>query len=244
MPTKGIISKQVNQVNIFPLTFGELLKYLGDEQLTTFREYIRAFQFMIKADPGIGELSILDMDYLLYIFKAVSSSKDSRLTITTKCSHCGERHSISLKLNQIEFYDIDEKYLTIDSINLDSTEIKIKYITINEFIYLSGKLDRKMEGLNIDLIKLACMLDLDIIAAINLLSKCQTEDIALINHLDNKLFKVIKPVEIKCPNNPNLRGTTATYTMSAVDIFRDIIRLNPIAENQISFREVSKTSKY
>lgn len=240
MPTQGKITKLVQAINVYPLTFGELLKYLGDEQLTPTREYIKGLEFMISKDPGVGELSILDADYILYVFKALSASKEAKLNLTVKCDHCGEKHRMSLKLNQVEFSDIKPEALNIRSITLSGHDIKIRYTTINEFIKFVKELGRFVENTNIDTLKLASMFSLSASESMNLLNNSMQEDIALINYLDSLLFKIITPVVIPCPDHPELRGTTAAFTMSAVDIFRDIIQFNPVTNKQILFEQVSQ----
>lgn len=244
MPTNGYLTFRVTQVDIKPLTFGELIKYLGDEQLTPSREYIRALKYLISKDPGIGELSILDADYILYIFKSISSSNESKLVVSCVCDHCKNKHSKSFKLNKIEFSDVNEQAMKIDHITLAGRQIKIKYPTINEFIEFFGKLGRFEDSREIDILKLLSMMDLNPNEAIPLLDNLIQGDIALINYLDTALFKLVKPLTIPCPDYPNLRGTTAAFVMSAVDIFRSIIHLNTTLTDKISIRETRSSSEY
>lgn len=243
MPTGGKLS-DVGQVTIMPLTFGELLKYLGDEQMTPLREYIHALEWMKSIDPNIGRCSLLDADYLLYVFKALSSTKDAKIIINTECQHCHNTHSLSLHLNEIEFRDITDQALKIKEITLSDRKIRFKYVTIDEFILTVGKLGKIPTTFNIDIIKLVSMLNIFPGEALKLIERSVQKDIALINYLDTLLFQLIKPIEIKCPDNPNSRGTTAAFRMSAVDIFRSIIQLNPITNDQISFGEASSSSEH
>lgn len=238
MPDQGKLSPLVEMVNIEPLTFGELLKYLGDEQLTPAREYIRSLNYLVNIDPNIGNLSILNADYILYVFKALSASKETKLVLSCKCEHCGKTHNHKMMLNEIEFKDVAEEAMKVKSVKLIDDHIKIKYPTINEFIKFVGRLGRYQENINIDTLKLASMLDVQVeSSAVTIISNCRQEDIALINCLDNMWFKLVVPVPIPCPDNLDKRGTTATFSMSAVDIFLDIVQLNPITGDQILFGE-------
>lgn len=243
MPTRGLLS-DVGQVTIMPLTFGELLKYLGDEQMTPLREYVHALNCMKAIDPNIGRCSLLDADYLLYIFKALSATKDARIVLNVTCDHCHKNHSATIHLNQIEFRDVSERALRIKDITLSGRKIRFKYVTIDDFIETVGKLGRIPEIFNVDTIKLVSMLGILPGEALKILERSVQEDIALINYLDTLLFQLIKPIEVQCPDNRNLRGSTATFRMSAVDIFRSIIQLNSITDNQISFGEVSQSPEY
>ena len=68
LPDKGKRSSGVGSFNIYPLTFRELLRYLGDEQTTETQEYVRALTYMVQLDPEIAKVSLLNADYLIYIF--------------------------------------------------------------------------------------------------------------------------------------------------------------------------------
>lgn len=243
MPTRGLLTKDVTQVEVFPLTFGELLKYLGDEQLTPAREYIRAFKFMISKDENIAKISLLDADYLSYVFGALSASKDAKITAACECKHCHKIHRQGVKLNEIQFNDITNEAMSIRQITLGGQDILFRYPTIKDFIDFVGSLGRFAENIKIDTLKLACMLDTNVNKAINAINNSVQEDIALINYLDSILFNLIKPVEILCPDHLDLRGTTATFSMSAVNIFRDIVQYNTITDDQILFREIRKSSE-
>ena len=244
MPTKGVLNPEVSMIDVPPLTFGEMLKYLNDEQLTPFRDYLHALEYIISRDPRIGMVSILDADYILYVFKAISSSKDSKLRITADCQHCHKKHSRLIDLNQVEYQDINEDALNIKEVELGEEKIKFRYPTISEFIKFASSVGRYKENLGIDVIKLASMLDTGSIEeSVDLVMNATSEDIAVISYLDDQLFKIITPLEISCPTHPELRGTTAAFTLSAVDIFQDILQFNQVTESKILLRKVRKSSE-
>lgn len=240
LPTQGRLTFSVTDFEITPLTFGELLRYLGDEQLTPTREYVRALSYLVSRDPNIGELKILDADYIIYIFKAISSTKDAKLSLGCTCPHCHKYHQKDVKLNSISFNDISEQALTVKSVKLLDRTVKIKYTTISEFISFVGNLPRKIENVNIDTLKLLSMLDVPAMDMVAILEKSVQEDIALINYLDNIWFKLVDPVEINCTEYTE-RRTTVAFQMSAVDIFRSIVQLNPVTPDQILFGETMST---
>lgn len=241
LPDRGKRSSGVGSFNIYPLTFRELLKYMGDEQTTETQEYVRALTYMVQLDPKVGMLSVLNSDYLVYVFKALSASKDLKLVLSCKCDYCSKNHTLSVPLNQIEFNDLSDKALNINSIKINDLKIRIQYTTIAEFIAFVGKLGRFDDSLGVDALKLASMLKLPVNDAIRIISEATQEGIAVIHELDGLLFNLIEPIYIKCPEHKNLRGTAATFRMSAADFFQDVLQLNRVSEDSILFDEICET---
>lgn len=239
MPTQGKLNEKVTEINVMPLTFGELLGYLGDEQLTPAREYIRALNYMVKVDQRVADISLLDVDYIMYLFKSLSASKDASLEFKVRCDHCGKVHNLKLHLNEISFKDIDDTLANIQSINIGGKTISLHYTTIGEFIKFISTVGRYNENIDIDVLKLASMLVCTPSESLNILLNAVQDDIALINYLQVSLLKLAEPVEVKCPKNTELRGTTATFSMSAVDIFHDILQSNQVINDKILFGKVS-----
>ena len=241
LPDKGKRSSGVGSFNIYPLTFRELLRYLGDEQTTETQEYVRALTYMVQLDPEIAKVSLLNADYLIYIFKALSASKDLKLILRCNCEYCGKPHSVSVKLNAIEFNDLSDKALSIKYVTINGKKIRFGYSTIGDFIAFIGRLGRYEDNIGIDALKLACMLKLPIDESLKVISNAHQDGIAVIHKLDQMLFNLIEPIYIKCPEHKELRGTAATFRMSAADFFQDVLQLSKLDEDSILFDEICKT---
>lgn len=197
LPTKGLVAR-AKVCELTPMNFGELLKFLGDEQLTSLREYVRNLECMIKHDPRVGDFSLLDADNLLFMFQVVTINKSLSIPITIRCPHCGKFHTKSINSNEIEFTDLSEDALEIFKVKLDGKYHSIKYVTISEFIEKVSKLPRYIESEKLNLVKLITMLDVPVSMAANLVLNAVQEDISTLNYLDNLWFDLISPIEIKC----------------------------------------------
>jgi hypothetical protein len=216
LPSQGFFSvAEDNTIEIKPLTFGELIRYLGDPQLDKIREYIRALNFLINKDPRIGQVNILDADYLIYLFKAVSSSKGASFSVSAVCTKCKSNLSTQVKAKNLFVNKITNEGLTIDSINLANQDIKIRYITINEFINFISRLDLLGNNdLPIDVIKLASMLEVDSPnKALSYITEASLDDISLISYLDSLWFHTVQPIKLNCHNCKDEGGATVGFAV-------------------------------
>lgn len=237
LPTRGFLSS-VDQVTITPMNFGQILKYIGDEELTKLRDYVKGLTYLIEHDPRIAKVNILDAEYLLFLFKLVTINKELKFRVNVPCPECKQLHPITVSSADLSFKDIPNEYMSIQTVELGGEEILFKYPTIQDFIDFVSELPRYVDELRIDLIKLACMLDLHPQVAISMILEASGEDITLINVLDNMLFDSVQPIKTICPETK--RGITASVPLSAVDIFRSIVESNPITAAKIQFRQISK----
>lgn len=238
LPTRGYLSK-IDQFKLNPMNFGEILKYLGDMELTKLRDYIKDLQYLIERDPKIADVNLLDAEYILFLFKLITINKELKFKINVPCKECDkEYHSISVSSADLSFKDIPNEYMSIQTVELGGETILFKYPTIAEFIEFVAELPRYIEDIRIDVIKLASMLDIHPQIALKKIMEAEGEDITMINVLDNMLFDSVQPIQTICPVTK--RGITAPVPLSAVDIFRSILESNPIATTKIQFRQISK----
>lgn len=241
-PTEGYLTK-FEKADIFPLTFKELLKYIGDEQMNKTREYLRALEYMIQRSPSLDLASILDADYLIYLFKSISTSKSAEFTVSVKCSHCGNIHTNVIKTSNISYSPIDKKNMSLTQVELGGRQVPIIFRTIGDFIKFAYKVLSVSPELSIEELRLISLLGVSIKDAVTLVTEATTDDISTISYLDNTLFSSMNSIIILCTEekHKDKRGTTASVSLSAVDIFRDIVQLNRIEQHKLQFGEVRET---
>lgn len=244
LPTRGLLGGR-SSANIYPMKFDELLEFIGDQQLTSFREYISKLSVLVNKDPNIGEFSLLDADNILFLFDAITINKQLTFPITVKCPYCGKNHTVQVKSNEVEFRDLPDKAISILTVKLNDKLYPIKYITINEFINKIAKLPRYLENKSINTIKLISMIDTPLTVSTNLVLSATQEDIATLVLLEKLWFNLINPIKVECdiPDSETneKRYFTAAISLSAVDTFQKIFESNPVTEDKIQFSETRKS---
>lgn len=231
-------------VNVKPMSFFELTKYMEDVPKDPLEKYLYDIDNLLKDDERILNCYVMDLDFLIFYKKLSTVSGDLTYSITIKCPDCGNtiRKTINIE-EDIHFKAPDEKIMNGAFIELGGHKYETQVPTVKDFlkvfeVYLRV---RKIEDLKmiktISLIKNfdinGNQIEKDILGATH-------EDITLLLALQDLYFDRVEAIPVTCPecNNKDREGRSLTVSVDSliVDFFRDLCINSPINAAKITFK--------
>lgn len=239
LPTMGR-DKGDQTFTLRPLTYKEIYDYINNEELSPIRYFIKDLKLLESIDPNLANASILDATYLIYLEKALTISEELSFNYSYKCPHCGKIHKGSINSQSIVFRDIDQRYLELNSIVLQDTELPFKIPTISEFISFASRIPRKLENIDINIIKLASlfswMYDKNVGYLIDKFLNATRDEIKLITLLKSVYFELIEPIKVKCEKGGE---TVVALGDVTTDMFHLLLSNTTIDRSKIQFKQAS-----
>lgn len=240
LPSKGV-GTSIDQYELHPLNFKELMDYVGNDEFTKLRYYIKDLRILLKQQDKIGSASIIDADYLIYLMKVLTISDEVKFTYSYKCKCCGQRVSGSISSTNLVFREIDPRYFTLYKINIGGVDLYWHQVTIEEFIDYTAKLPRNMEFPDLKLIKLASMFTSDqtpIQKVLEIFHNATGDDIKTLLFVKAAYFDVVKPVTLKCEKGGE---TVVGLNDLTTDMFHLLLQNRRLDPSKIHFKQIPST---
>lgn len=237
-------------ITINPMTFFEVTGYLGSVPEDPLNRYLFDMKVLEKDDHNIRRCYIMDIDFLIFVKKLITVSKDLSVNITVTCPDCKKDINKTIQFNQIRFKAIDPAIMEGSFIELNGRRYETIVPTVDDFMKVFQKylVYRKLEDL--DLIKtIALIKDFEFKGneVEDAVVGAKYEDITMLLALKDLYYDRVEPIQVECPecnknikNEEERRYMTVSVNNLIVDFFREIVRYNPIDATKIQFKQVRK----
>lgn len=241
-------------LEIKPMTFAQILEYVENYPNGDLEKYYFDYCTLRMDDPDkVDKLLVPDLEYCIFLKKALSISKDTIITSTVECPHCKSKVQLKTDVQKdIHYSHIDQLYLNGCEVKLsDGNYHRIKIPTIMDFLMVFKNYRRNKKITDLKLIKIISLFEDATKYPMkyeDLVLNAKYEDITLFTMLSQIIYELVDPRVVKCPtcaankDNTNDGGIVVEVTSLITDFFRDVLVNNGIDDSKIVFREIPKLS--
>lgn len=243
LPSQGKFILNQPGIQILPLTFKQIVKYMSHPESNDVLRYRRDLLLLEENGVNLEDVSLLDADYLIHFQKSITISDSLRYISTIKCPHCG--NDIQKEVDSADFQFLDYEDNKVPSkVKLNGKEFDVWIPTVAEFLRVLDNYVQTHAEVDLDQLKLLSIFkDYNKSPRVieNEVLNCRGNGAAVLLWLDGLLFDRVKPIEVQCPNcsgggehvsiNINIDHINRTF-------FRDFLWNNPITENEVHLEQV------
>lgn len=238
LPSKGVLLTP-ESYELTPLNFKELMDYVGNPELTKLRNFIKDLRLLMKMDPKIGEASIIDAEYLIFMMKMLTISNEVFFNYSYKCSCCNKMVTGKISSTEIVFREIDPRYFSLYSIKVGDHNLYWHPVSIAEFIEITKMLP-KGEDIDLKLLKVASMFtapETPISKVLGIFNGAVGDDIKTVLYIKSAYFDVVKPVRLKCEKGGE---TVVGLNDLTTNMFQLLLQNRRLDTSKISFKQISE----
>lgn len=244
-PSQGRAS-EVDHVNLMPLNYGQLIEYINNDELTKLRSYMRDVNLLLKMDPGASKVSVIDLDYVIYMMKVLTISDELKYKYSYTCECCHKKVSGTISSKNLIFRDIDPRYFELLDITLGGIKLTYTGATVEKFQKFCAKLPRLMEDFDVKILKLASMFwDEESMMhpgkVVDLFLKATHDEVKLVAYLKSAYFDTIKPFTMTCEKGGK---TVVALNDATTGLFRRVLQNGELKTDKIHFREVDEDKEH
>lgn len=245
---------QFASVNVKPMTFLEITKYMENVPKDPLERYLFDIDTLLQDDERIMDCYIMDLDFLIFYKKLITVSSDMSYTVTVNCPTCGSKIKKKISLNtDIHFKQIDPEIMAGAVIDLNGHKYEISVPTVRTFLNVFQTYMRFKKIDDIQMIKIVALIggedfklrgnqiENDILNATH-------SDITLLLALKELYYdRILEPLTVTCPkcskddNVENSGEMTMGVESLIVDFFRELRINSPIDESKILFKQIVKS---
>lgn len=234
-------------ITLRPMTFMDIIGYIESAPTDKLSKYLFDIKWVTHDDPKINSCYIMDLDYLIFIKKMISVSKDTALSFSVKCPECGSNIDAKVNIKDVLFKAVDPAIMEGATVELNGSMYSIKPPTVKEFLDVFSKYLRYRKISDLDTIKLISLIkefdnspnkvERDVFGATH-------DDITALLLLKELYFDRVEPVKLYCQvcnknkSREERRYVTVRINDLIVDFFREITRSNPITQDKIQFKQI------
>ena len=237
LPSQGKFSKYKSNLEILPFTFRQLVQYTSHPEPDEVAQYKKDIEYLHKNGVNLEHVSLLDLDYLIFMQKAISISEDVKFSSST-IDENGDNINFEFNISQITFKNFDD-FKIPSKVTLDNLDYKIMIPSVSQFV---DNLDRYMQynqEVDLSIIKLLSVFkdyskspyDLE---KVIMNSRSGGPDAATLFYLDSYIFDRVNEIEVKRSNKDSL-SVSIDITKLTKDFFRLYLILNKPTEHQVYF---------
>lgn len=245
LPSKGLFTKDKVNIDIYPLTFKQLLDYMETPEVTPIGKLRKDLKVLSSMGVDLNKVSLLDMDYLIFMYKAITIKDNVKFNSSSTCAYCGGAIDFSFKMTDISFQSFDEEDNRIPTqINLSNDEeekimMEIRIPTIAEYLKIVEEVLSMSPDIKLAQIRLYSLFaewETNPMKIVNLINNATRRAAGNLLFLDHACFGRVEPIEFLC-------GHCGRNTESGIDIlgitenfFSDFLRNNGPDESQVLFK--------
>lgn len=195
LPSKGLAYPANCQISYHPYTFGEI-KQISQSKFTKSRQQFEVALKGVNCSFNPFFLTIPDAVYLLML-RSISSVKGTGLVFNTPCDVCGKNIHQEIKLDQIEFFDLNLPNLPIIA-DIGGKELEFYPAMLQDLFFL----EELGEGYDTEIAMFAIQCkNLAFEEAYKFIyGVSDPEDFRLLQEVDKELLHGVKPVSVRCLN--------------------------------------------
>lgn len=191
-------------IHLEPMKFSEILEYLEnvpDNKKNPVEHYYFNYCLVKDEDPNIDNLLLIDMEYAIYMKKAMTISDNLTFNSRCNCPNCGEPLHYEVSLAGIEWNHMDTEARNGLSIMFAGSMQNVRMPKVSEFmdIFKKYRLYKKVSDMRI--IKLIALFE----QSMMYLQRIETQvinatykDISALFMLDSIYYNFVKPKQLIC----------------------------------------------
>lgn len=244
LPSQGL-DKQSPVLNVNGLGFQDLLDYSNDytKADTPMKKYLVDFEWIKKVFPNEWRnINLVDLDAIILRWKMESLSGSNELTITKKCSECGEINTLSVILDQITTF-IPVEYDLEGDVTLGEETYHYRCPSLEEFNDVVIRNSKSGRCRNMELLKLIALFpDYNKVRPNlmeNLVLNAKLIDIKVLKTLSSVYFKSEVRLQTKCSKCKN--GDWSMGVSTLIDNpFLSLVLSSGSTRDKIVFKQIRR----
>lgn len=189
-------------VNIKPMTFAQILEYMDCVPESPVEKFYFDYKQLIVDDPNIDNLLFCDLEFLVFLKKSLTISKNIEFSTSANCPNCKSGLRTQVSLGKIKFNKLDPKLLKGLKIDLDGRYHNVRMPTVKQFleVFINYKRAKKVTDMNI--IKLIALFEgfkhfpqfYE-----ELVTNATYQDVSAFTMLNIYYYRTVEPLTIICP---------------------------------------------
>jgi hypothetical protein len=186
------------------MTFAQVLEYLEnvpDDKKNPIERYYFDYCIVKDEDPNVDSLLLIDMEYVIYMKKALTVAENLEYNSEIECPRCGEHLHYHVSLAGIEWNHMDSQALMGLDIMFGGQMMTVRMPTVMEFMEVFKKYRLYKKVTDMRIIKLISLFE----QSGMYLQKIETmvvnatyKDVAALFMLDGIYFNFVKPMHLTC----------------------------------------------
>lgn len=231
-------------INIKPMTYLNTVEYVENVPEDKLSKYLFDIRWVIDDDPNVEKCYIMDLDYLIFVKKLLTVSKDLVINVSITCPKCGNKIERKLNISDLMFKAADPAVMEGAVVEIADTTYSIKPPTVAEFqkVFSNYLRYRKINDLDtIKLISLVQEFQIRPNQVEDIIVNATHEDITMLMALKELYFDRVEPIKVTCDKcKGERRYQTVSVNSLIVDFFREIPRYNKLNQDKIKFKQTRK----
>lgn len=146
-------------INVKPMTFAEILEYMENTPKNQLDKFYFDYCLISNEDPNVKNLLLIDMEYVIYMKKAITISDDLKFESSIKCPRCGAELKYHLTLSGINWNKMDPAALDGFNIEFGGESLRVRMPTTEQFMKIYGKYRMYKRNTDIRIIKLVSLFE-------------------------------------------------------------------------------------
>jgi hypothetical protein len=227
-------------IGIKPMKFGEILEYLElvpDKKKNPIENYYFNYCLIKDDDPNIGQLLLNDMEYILFMKKAITIADNLEYSSSYICPKCGNKIPYRVSLAGVRWNKMDPDILGGLTINFSGQLMYVRLPKVDEFmnIFTNYRVYKKVTDMRI--IKLIALFEqsqMYLQRVENLVVNATHKDIATLIMLEQLYYDFIDPIELHCDQCSKM------YVPTEQEIFNAKQQLGLKEDEELPMTEIEK----
>ena len=148
-----------SSINVKPMTFAQILEYMENTPKNQIDKFYFDYCLISNEDPNVKNLLVIDMEYVIYMKKAITVSEDLEFKSSINCPRCNAELKYQITLSGINWNKMDPEALNGFTLNFGGEDLKVRMPTTEQFINIYSKYRMYKRNTDIRIIKLVALFE-------------------------------------------------------------------------------------
>lgn len=231
-------------ITINPMYFAQVLEYEENCPSDPVEKYYFDYCVLKMDDPNVDELLLPDLEYAVFLKKAVSIGRDASFTASIVCPVCGAKYTHRIDVpHDVKYSPIESSIANGFQILMGGAPHAVRVPSMKEFLGVFNNYRRVKKLTDMKLIKLIALFKDSALYPSryeDIVVHAQYDDIATLTMLSELFYEIVEPVETFCPicnkgvsGTEKKRGTVIGLDGLITNFFRTILENNRASQYKI-----------
>jgi transcription elongation factor Elf1 len=220
-------------LNIKPMNFAQILEYMENVPSDEVEKLYFDYKTVLQDDSNVDNLLLCDLDYVIFLKKCLTISKDEEFDTSVKCPVCGSELKTRISLKKIEFNKLDSGLMDGMTIGIGGNYHDIMMPTVSEFMKIFANYRKYKKITDLKIIKLVALFtEVSVYQQKieNIVINSTYEDISMLTMLSKLYYDVVKPYRVDCMTCKGEFEKKKNKLISELDPEKDKDKINSIYE--------------
>lgn len=191
-------------IHIMPMKFAEILEYLEnvpDRKKNPIENYYFNYCLVKDEDPNVDNLLLCDMEYVVFMKKALTIAENLQFNSECNCPRCGAKLSYNISLAGVEWNHLSDDVKGGLLISFGGSMQKVRMPKVSEFMEVFKKYRRYKKVTDMRIIKLIALFEQSMMylqKVENEVTSATYKDISALFMLESLFYNFIKPKTLFC----------------------------------------------